>query len=456
MSAATSTRSATVAAEKAAVSAAALQGPAQTPATQRLRLISSKQLESHKTASSLWVTYKGNVYDVTEFAPDHPGGDDLILEYAGKDMEEIMDDIDSHSHSDSAYEILKENLVGRLPITQEEHAALAEAENGGADFTGKDDELVITADFQPSDTDLTSDFEKHAFLDLNKPLLVQVWNGTWGKEFYLQQVHSPRHLKESARLFKSPFLEMFTRTPWWVVPLVWAPISAALFQRATSQFAANALKRATATAAAKAAASSAASSAPSSSAFASFRQLLAGSGSAALAAAKQAQINQTQPEILASVAPAALASTLACFATGVVIWTILEYTMHRFLFHVDEMLPDRPFFLMLHFLLHGIHHYLPMDRLRLVMPPLLFAVLEFPFTRLAYALFPVAIANGIISGAFAMYVVYDVMHYSLHHHRLPQYLREMKAYHLAHHYKNYEEGFGVTSKIWDWVFGTEL
>jgi 4-hydroxysphinganine ceramide fatty acyl 2-hydroxylase len=41
---------------------------------------------------------------------------------------------------------------------------------------------------------------------------------------------------------------------------------------------------------------------------------------------------------------------------------MLEYGLHRFLFHIDYWLPDRPFFLMLHFLLHGIHHYMPMDR----------------------------------------------------------------------------------------------
>lgn len=35
------------------------------------------------------------------------------------------------------------------------------------------------------------------------------------------------------------------------------------------------------------------------------------------------------------------------------------------------------------------------------MPPALFGALEFPFTRLAHALFPAAVANGIISGAFA-------------------------------------------------------
>ena len=46
--------------------------------------------------------------------------------------------------------------------------------------------------------------------------------------------------------------------------------------------------------------------------------------------------------------------------------------------------------------------------------------------------------------------------FSLHHTRLPAYMREMKKYHLAHHYKNFELGFGVTSKIWDYVFNTVL
>lgn len=64
----------------------------------------------------------------------------------------------------------------------------------------------------------------------------------------------------------------------------------------------------------------------------------------------------------ASITYDAVLSTSACFVAGVVVWTILEYVLHRFLFHVDDYLPDHPVFLTLHFLLHGIHHYLPMDR----------------------------------------------------------------------------------------------
>lgn len=132
----------------------------------------------------------------------------------------------------------------------------------------------------------------------------------------------------------------------------------------------------------------------------------------------------------------AFAKTMVSFFVGNVIWTILEYTLHRFLFHIDHYLPDQNWALLLHFLLHGIHHFLPMDRLRLVMPPTLFFMLETPFTKLAHVIFPKAVANGIIAGAFTFYQLYDLMHYALHHTRLPQYMAEMKRYHLAHHYKS--------------------
>ena len=95
------------------------------------------------------------------------------------------------------------------------------------------------------------------------------------------------------------------------------------------------------------------------------------------------------------------------------------------------------------------------------MPPILFAALSYPFTRLGHFLFPASWANCIIAGAFTYCerplnpsiqhahqhtdVFYDCTHYALHHTKLPAYLREVKKYHLAHHYKNYELGFGVTS-----------
>jgi hypothetical protein len=63
-------------------------------------------------------------------------------------------------------------------------------------------------DFHPDETDTIADFKSNKFLDLGKPLLVQVWRANWTKEYYLSQVHNPRHLKESARMFESNFLEV--------------------------------------------------------------------------------------------------------------------------------------------------------------------------------------------------------------------------------------------------------
>jgi len=234
----------------------------------------------------------------------------------------------------------------------------------------------------------------------------------WTKEYYLSQVHNPRHLKESARLFEWDALEALTRTKWWVVPVFWGPIASFLFVLSLYQFTDKNIT--------------------------------------------SSHLLQFPLPSLPTPTPAALALTIPCYIAGIIIWTILEYTLHRFLFHVDYYLPDKNWAMLLHFLLHGIHHYLPMDRLRLVMPPTLFIILETPFTKLAHVVLPKAVANGVIAGAFSMYIVYDCMHYALHHTKLPQYMREMKAYHLAHHYKNFELGFGVTSKVWDYVFNTVL
>ncbi|KAL4073543.1 hypothetical protein J3A83DRAFT_4229344 [Scleroderma citrinum] len=364
--------------------------------SRRVRILTAEDVANHKSASSCWVTLRGKVYDVAGFIPDHPGGEDLILKHGGTDVENIMNDKDSHSHSDSAYNMLEEYVIGRL----------------GTEAMTVSDDWEATDDFKPEDTDSAEDFAKTQFLDLRQPLLKQMWHANFSKSFYLQQVHQPRHLKDSARLFGPDILEACTRTVWYVVPMIWLPIAFNLFIRSMLGF------------------------------------------------TQPIPSFWTHPlyplDHVSFLTLGVFLKTLPWFILGNLVWTLVEYGMHRFLFHIDEFLPDKPVFLTLHFLLHGIHHYMPMDRLRLVMPPILFAILQVPFTQLGYSVVPTPIANGIISGAFTFYVLYDCMHYALHHTMLPAYMREMKKYHLAHHYKNFELGFGVTSKIWDYVFNTVL
>ncbi|GAA5990716.1 hypothetical protein JCM11641_008475 [Rhodosporidiobolus odoratus] len=348
-------------------------------ASKRSRIYLQEDVDKHRTAKDCWITYEGKVYDVTPFLEDHPGGDDLILDYGASDITEIMSDPISHSHSDSAFSVLSEYCIGRL----------------GTQESITDPTFEFKDGWKPDDTETSKDWEKNQFLDLDRPLIMQVWRAQFSKAFYLQQVHQPRHLPRPARLFGPSYLEIFTMTSWYVVPLIWLPIAAYIFRQSILQ------------------------------------QLTAG---VALSTA--------------------LGRSGICFLVGNVIWTLLEYGMHRFLFHIDEYLPDHPAALTLHFLLHGIHHYIPMDRMRLVMPPTLFVALQAPFTRLAHGLFPNWMANGIIAGSFTFYVLYDVMHYALHHTKLPEYVRKQKSWHMDHHYKEPNLGFGVTSPIWDRMFNT--
>ena len=43
------------------------------------------------------------------------------------------------------------------------------------------------------------------------------------------------------------------------------------------------------------------------------------------------------------------------------LWTLIEYLLHRFVFHSEYVLPDSKLLRYLHFALHGIHHMLPTD-----------------------------------------------------------------------------------------------
>lgn len=153
--------------------------------SKRIRIYTAEDVAERSSPSSCWVSRDGKVYDITQFLNDHPGGDDIVLKYAGSDVGQVMKDPVEHEHSESAYDMLDEFVVGRL----------------GTGEAVVSDDWEASDDFHPEETDLTKDFEKNQFLDLRQPLLKQVWQANWSKSYYLIQVHQPRHLVESAPMF---------------------------------------------------------------------------------------------------------------------------------------------------------------------------------------------------------------------------------------------------------------
>ena len=139
---------------------------------------------------------------------------------------------------------------------------------------------------------------------------------------------------------------------------------------------------------------------------------------------------------------------LCCLAlTGVAIWTLFEYLLHRYVLHHVPILHD----------MHEAHHA---DPSALVGTPSWLSLLLF----LIGALLPVwwglgsQPAGAITAGMMFGYLCYVGVHHITHHWRLQPgtLLYRLKHRHARHHFSKRPGNFGVTTPFWDMVFGTDL
>jgi sterol desaturase/sphingolipid hydroxylase (fatty acid hydroxylase superfamily) len=167
--------------------------------------------------------------------------------------------------------------------------------------------------------------------------------------------------------------------------------------------------------------------------------------------------------VLAVFVPAALASTgyslqlgigagrtAGLFLAGIAFWTLFEYLMHKHVFH---FLPKGPFQNRLQFIMHGVHHQYPNDKDRLVMP----VTVSIPISALLLWLFHFSLGDfawGFFGGFICGYIAYDMIHYSVHHwiNMKSPLMRRIRRHHMAHHFRDTNRGFGVSTPIWDKVF----
>lgn len=139
------------------------------------------------------------------------------------------------------------------------------------------------------------------------------------------------------------------------------------------------------------------------------------------------------------------------FAIGLLLFTLIEYLVHRYLFHMvtDTKLKEK-----IQYLAHGVHHDFPRDKTRLAMPPvisvLIVMVLFFTF-RLLLGDLVFAFLPGFITG----YSAYLGVHYMVHAYQPPKNaFKVLWINHGIHHYKDPERAFGVSSPLWDYIFRT--
>jgi 4-hydroxysphinganine ceramide fatty acyl 2-hydroxylase len=147
------------------------------------------------------------------------------------------------------------------------------------------------------------------------------------------------------------------------------------------------------------------------------------------------------------------ANIFALLVLGIFVWTLTEYLLHRFIFHLELKSEIGK---KIHFIFHGVHHDYPSDSRRLVMPP----SVSIPLAALFYFLFRFTVGSIFVYPFFAGFLVgylfYDITHYAVHHFNMhSKFWLAIKNHHIKHHYQNPNKGYGVSSPFWDIIFRTD-
>ena len=144
-------------------------------------------------------------------------------------------------------------------------------------------------------------------------------------------------------------------------------------------------------------------------------------------------------------------TTIGMFILGLLTFTWVEYNMHRYVFHMKTYTDMRA---KIQYKMHGVHHEYPKDKDRLAMPPLLSVTLA-TVLLLLFRLIMGDLAFSFFPGFLVGYAAYLGIHYMVHAFAPPKnFFRALWINHGTHHYKNGEMIYGVSSPLWDYVYGT--
>ena len=144
-------------------------------------------------------------------------------------------------------------------------------------------------------------------------------------------------------------------------------------------------------------------------------------------------------------------TTIGMFFLGFLSFTLVEYLVHRYVYHLSTHTEWRKTF---QYNAHGVHHEFPKDKDRLAMPPLL-SITAATVLLLLFRLVMGDFAFAFLPGFLVGYAYYLAVHYVVHIFQPPKnFLRVLWVNHSIHHYKDGDLVFGVSSPLWDYVFGT--
>jgi sterol desaturase/sphingolipid hydroxylase (fatty acid hydroxylase superfamily) len=146
------------------------------------------------------------------------------------------------------------------------------------------------------------------------------------------------------------------------------------------------------------------------------------------------------------------ALSLAFFPLGWVTWQLMEYFIHKKVFHWEG---SGPFSRRFHAIVHGFHHKYPDDDSRLVMPLAVSIGLAGAIGGGLYFLHRPDVTIPWWTGLLFGYLWYDFLHWSTHFRKpLTGWGRKLRSHHMSHHFADHESNFGISNMWIDGVMGT--
>lgn len=143
---------------------------------------------------------------------------------------------------------------------------------------------------------------------------------------------------------------------------------------------------------------------------------------------------------------------LALVPVGFFTWQVMEYFIHKKIFH---WLGIGPISRRFHDIVHGYHHRYPDDDARLVMPLAVSITLASLIGAMLWALDQPMLTIPWWVGLVSGYLWYDFLHWSTHFRKpLTAWGRRLRSHHMSHHFADTETNYGISNMWLDQLLGT--